>query len=85
MIKRFDARSRDIMAKVRSRPGPPRKQGFNRSNHSMNPERKSEGLKGVAKVRTRSTINRLQMYRNFKPKRNKVPRLIRTISRTVNE
>ncbi|KAL0277844.1 UNVERIFIED_CONTAM: hypothetical protein PYX00_004984 [Menopon gallinae] len=64
------------MGKVRSRPGPPRKQGFNRSNHSMNPERKPEGLKGVSKVRSKGTINRLQMYRNFKPKRNKFGHII---------
>jgi len=38
----------------------------------MNPERRTEGLKGVAKVRTKATIKRLQMYRNFKAKRDKV-------------
>ncbi|XP_054264231.1 nucleolar GTP-binding protein 2-like [Macrosteles quadrilineatus] len=64
------------MAKTKSTPGAPRKQGFNRSGHSMNPERKAEGLKGVAKVRTKATINRLQMYRNFKAKRNKVGKII---------
>uniref|UniRef100_A0A1B6IAU4 Nucleolar GTP-binding protein 2 n=1 Tax=Homalodisca liturata TaxID=320908 RepID=A0A1B6IAU4_9HEMI len=64
------------MAKTKSSVGAPRKQGFNRSGHSMNPERKAEGLKGVAKVRTKATINRLQMYRNFKPKRNKVGQII---------
>lgn len=64
------------MAKTKSTPGAPRKQGFNRSGHSMNPERKTEGLKGVAKVRTKATINRLQMYRNFKAKRNKVGKII---------
>jgi len=64
------------MAKSKSAPGAPRKQGFNRSGHSMNPERTTEGLKGVAKVRTKATINRLQMYRNFKPKRNKIGQII---------
>ncbi|KAK6640120.1 Nucleolar GTP-binding protein 2 [Polyplax serrata] len=64
------------MGKVRSRPGPPRKEGLNKSNHSMNPNRSKEGLKGVAKVRTKSTINRLQMYKNFKPKRNKSGKII---------
>lgn len=64
------------MAKTKSAPGAPRKQGFNRSGHSMNPERKAEGLKGVAKVRSKATINRLQMYRNFKPKRNKIGQII---------
>ncbi|KAL1491197.1 hypothetical protein ABEB36_011833 [Hypothenemus hampei] len=59
------------MAKVRSTGGKPRKEGFNRSGHSMNPERSKEGLKGVAKPRTKGTIKRLQMYRNFKAKRDK--------------
>ncbi|XP_014209198.1 nucleolar GTP-binding protein 2 [Copidosoma floridanum] len=59
------------MAKTHSAVKAPRKQGFNRSGHSMNPERKLEGLKGVAKPRTKGTIKRLQMYRNSKAKRNK--------------
>lgn len=58
------------MPKVRSTAGAPRKQGFNRSGHSMNPERSTAGLKGVAKPRTKATIKRLQMYRNFKAKRD---------------
>ncbi|KAI1723245.1 NGP1NT domain-containing protein [Ditylenchus destructor] len=37
-----------------------------RSNHSMNPDRKMEGQK----LRTKATINRLRMYKNFKPVRN---------------
>lgn len=60
------------MGKTRSGEHAPRKQGFNRSRHSMNPERPTEGLKGVGTPRTKSTIKRLQMYRNFKAKRNKV-------------
>lgn len=64
------------MPKTKSTPGAPRKQGFNRSAHSMNPERKAEGLKGVGKVRTKATIKRLQMYRNSKAKRNKVGEII---------
>ncbi|XP_015606557.1 nucleolar GTP-binding protein 2 [Cephus cinctus] len=64
------------MAKSHSTSKAPRKQGFNRSGHSMNPERPTEGLKGVAKVRTKATIKRLQMYRNQKPKRNKVGEII---------
>lgn len=64
------------MPKTHSAAKAPRKQGFNRSNHSMNPERLTEGLKGVAKVRTRGTINRLQMYRNQKPKRNRIGKII---------
>lgn len=64
------------MPKTKSESKAPRRQGFNRSCHSMNPERKTEGLKGVAKLRTKSTINRLQMYRNFKPKRNRIGQII---------
>ncbi|XP_021924472.1 nucleolar GTP-binding protein 2 [Zootermopsis nevadensis] len=64
------------MAKTKSASKAPRKQGLNRHGHSMNPERKSEGLKGVAVVRSKSTIKRLQMYRNFKPKRNKIGQII---------
>ena len=64
------------MAKTHSAQKAPRKQGFNRSCHSMNPERPTEGLKGVAKVRTKGTIKRLQMYRNSKAKRNKSGEII---------
>lgn len=58
------------MPKTRSTAGAPRKEGFNRSGHSMNPERLTTDLKGVAKPRTKGTIKRLQMYRNFKAKRD---------------
>ncbi|XP_034831172.1 uncharacterized protein Ns2 [Maniola hyperantus] len=64
------------MGKVRSAPGAPRKQGFNKSGHSMNPERPTEGLKGVGKPRTKGTIKRLQMYRNFKAKRDKTGKIL---------
>jgi len=64
------------MAKSHTTNKAPRKQGFNRSGHSMNPERPKEGLKGVAKVRTKGTIRRLQMYRNQKPKRNRSGKII---------
>lgn len=64
------------MPKTSSITKAPRKQGFNRSAHSMNPERKTDNLRGVAVVRTKSTIKRLQMYRNFKPKRNKIGEII---------
>ncbi|XP_065082244.1 nucleolar GTP-binding protein 2 [Ochlerotatus camptorhynchus] len=59
------------MPKVSSRSGPPRKLSTNKSTHSMNPERSTEGLKGVAKPRSKATIKRLQMYRNFKAKRDR--------------
>lgn len=42
----------------------------------MNPERPTEGLKGVAKMRTKGTIKRLQMYRNQKPKRNREGKIL---------
>lgn len=64
------------MAKTSSTSKAPRTQGFNRSAHSMNPERKTENLKGVAKVRTKATIRRLQMYRNFKAKRDRKGKII---------
>ncbi|XP_078037088.1 nucleostemin 2 [Augochlora pura] len=64
------------MAKSRVTNKAPRKEGFNRSKHSMNPERPTEGLKGVAKVRTKATIRRLQMYRNQKPKRDRTGKII---------
>ncbi|XP_034230798.1 nucleolar GTP-binding protein 2 [Thrips palmi] len=60
------------MGKTSSRTGPPRKEGYiKKHNHSMNPNRSTENLKGVANPRSKSTINRLQMYRNFKAKRAK--------------
>ncbi|XP_059053789.1 nucleolar GTP-binding protein 2 [Achroia grisella] len=64
------------MGKVRSAPGAPRKQGFNKSAHSMNPDRPTEGLKGVGNARTKGTIKRLQMYRNFKAKRDKTGKIL---------
>ncbi|XP_063363666.1 uncharacterized protein LOC134652413 [Cydia amplana] len=64
------------MGKVRSATGAPRKQGFNKSGHSMNPDRPTEGLKGVGKPRTKGTIKRLQMYRNFKAKRDKTGKIL---------
>lgn len=64
------------MPKTRSTTGAPRKQGFNPSNHSMNPERPKDGLKGVANPRSKSTIKRLQMYRNFKAKRDRNGKII---------
>ncbi|XP_050527183.1 nucleolar GTP-binding protein 2 [Daktulosphaira vitifoliae] len=64
------------MAKSSSTSKAPRTQGFNRSSHSMNPERKTDNLKGVAKVRTKATIKRLQMYRNFKAKRDRKGKII---------
>lgn len=42
----------------------------------MNPNRSSADLKGVAAPRTKATIKRLQMYRNFKAKRNRDGKII---------
>lgn len=64
------------MGKVRSTSGAPRKQGFNKSGHSMNPDRTTENLKGVGNPRTKGTIKRLQMYRNFKAKRDKTGKIL---------
>nr|CAD7405249.1 unnamed protein product [Timema poppensis] len=55
----------------------PGRGGSGRSNHSMNPDRKTEGLKGVAKVRSKSTIQRLHMYKNFKARRDPSGKIIR--------
>ncbi|XP_055389861.1 nucleolar GTP-binding protein 2 [Condylostylus longicornis] len=65
------------MPKVRSTPGKPRKEGFSSgSHHSMNPDRPKSSLKGVAHPRSQATIKRLQMYRNFKAKRDKRGKII---------
>ena len=48
-----------------------------RSNHSMNPNRKADTVKGVGNPRTAGTIKRLQMYRCSKAKRNKDGKIIR--------
>lgn len=42
----------------------------------MNPDRPASTLKGVAAPRTKATIKRLQMYRNFKAKRNREGKII---------
>lgn len=64
------------MAKSSAATKRPRKEGFNRSGHSMNPERPTAGLKGVAKPRTKATIKRLQMYRCSKAKRDKTGKIL---------
>ena len=43
----------------------------------MNPDRNTKTLKGVGKARDKSTIKRLQMYRNFKAKRDESGKIIR--------
>ena len=55
-----------------------KKEGHRGGSHSMNPERKKDGLKkGIAKPRDAGTIKRLQMYRNFKAKRDKRGKIIK--------
>ncbi len=54
-----------------------RNDAFNRSGHSMNPDRTTANLKGVSKARDKATIKRLQMYRNFKAKRDSSGKIIR--------
>jgi len=57
-------------------PGPKMvKDKINPHQHSMNPDR-TKGEKG-SHLRTAGTIRRLQMYRNFKAKRNKKGEIIR--------
>ncbi|ODM94898.1 Nucleolar GTP-binding protein 2 [Orchesella cincta] len=48
-----------------------------KSNHSMNPDRKVSSLKGVANPRDKATIKRLQMYKNFKPKRDRLGKIVK--------
>ena len=48
-----------------------KKEGKKGGMNSMNPDRDVSALKGVAKPRSAGTIKRLQMYKNFKAKRDK--------------
>jgi len=55
-----------------------KREGHRPGGHSMNPERKKDSIrKGVANPRTAATIKRLQMYKNFKAKRNKEGKIIK--------
>jgi len=61
------------MAKAKvAKPRKPR-ETINKANHSMNPDR----VKTSGTMRDRSTIKRLQMYRNFKPKRDSSGKIVR--------
>ena len=53
------------------------KPGKSKSHHSLNPNRKTDGLKGVGNPRTAGTIKRLQMYRCSKAKRDKNGKITR--------
>ncbi|VDL62735.1 unnamed protein product [Hymenolepis diminuta] len=56
--------------------GPPRKKdNVNRGNHSLNSDRGKQE-KGSA-MRSKNTIRRLNMYRNFKAKRDKMGHIVR--------
>jgi len=48
-----------------------KKEGKKTGMNSMNPDRNTAGLKGVARPRSAGTIKRLAMYKNFKAKRDK--------------
>ncbi len=53
------------------------RRGKGRSNHSMNPNRSKDSVKGVSNPRSAGTIKRLQMYRCSKAKRNKDGKIIK--------
>ncbi|CAH1772586.1 unnamed protein product [Owenia fusiformis] len=60
-----------VKAKIRSK----KKDYVNKANHSMNPDRaKGEGGNNM---RTKATIKRLHMYKNFKAKRDKHGQIIK--------
>ncbi|KAI6203756.1 Nucleolar GTP-binding protein 2 [Aphelenchoides besseyi] len=46
------------------------------SNHSLNPDRKIENAGTGTQMRTKATINRLRMYKNFKPVRDSKGKII---------
>jgi len=52
-------------------------EGRKPGGHSMNPDRNTKELKGVAKPRTAGTIKRLAMYKNFKAKRNSKGKILK--------
>ena len=61
-------------SRIKSKPS-----GFNPAGHSMNPDREQGkvDLRGAPFARDRSTIKRLQMYRNQKAKRDKNGKILR--------
>lgn len=55
-----------------------KREGVKPGAHSMNPDRKvANQSKGIAKPRTAGTIKRLQMYKNFKAKRDSKGKIIK--------
>lgn len=65
------------MAKTRQITKPRVRDSLNKARHSMNPDRLPEKSKSGGRVRDRSTIKRFLMYKNFKPKRDKVGKIVR--------
>ncbi|KAK4304969.1 hypothetical protein Pmani_023112 [Petrolisthes manimaculis] len=59
-----------------------KKEGFVKSNNSMNPDRPLDKvkLKGAPYARDKTTIKRLQMYRSGKPKRNRKGKIVQAAS-----
>ncbi|XP_012936495.1 nucleolar GTP-binding protein 2 isoform X2 [Aplysia californica] len=55
------------------KPNPKPRDRINKAGHSMNPDRP----KTSSTMRDRTTIRRLQMYRNFKPKRDKTGKIVK--------
>lgn len=54
----------------------PRTSGLSQANHSLNPDRATGGA-GGANMRSKSTINRLLMYKGGKPVRDKTGRIVK--------
>lgn len=60
------------MGKVKPRRG---REGFQKGNHSLNPDRSKSAKDGH--LRDKSTIKRLLMYKNSKPIRNRLGKIIK--------
>ena len=79
-VKRFHTKMAKSVIKGRNSAKPKSsldKHEKGRSNHSLNPNRSRDAVKGVGNPRTAGTIKRLQMYRNTKAKRNSDGKIIR--------
>uniref|UniRef100_A0A2L2Y8C7 Nucleolar GTP-binding protein 2 n=1 Tax=Parasteatoda tepidariorum TaxID=114398 RepID=A0A2L2Y8C7_PARTP len=61
------------MSKTKKRTKVVRDRPLSKASHSLNPDRERTN----PNMRDKSTINRLRMYKNFKPKRNKIGKIIR--------
>lgn len=65
------------MAKFKGQKGKRGPDRVNKSNHSMNIDRPKSDGKGGQNMRDRATIKRLQMYRNYKAKRDSKGKITR--------